>query len=168
MIISLYRSKDLETIRIATKGQVVGITSGVFDLFHYMHAYYLERCRQLCDYLIVGIDSDDLIHKDKGPERPILPQYERLAVISSLNMVDAAFVMGSVKDFKAAVEGTGAQLIFKNDAFIGHEPDVAGSDIAEVVIVPDITPHTSTSDIIEQIATMAIAKRTGEITIVGS
>ena len=43
-----------------------GITFGTFDVFHYGHLRILERARELCDYLIVGVSSDELNNSKKG------------------------------------------------------------------------------------------------------
>lgn len=50
---------------------IIGYTSGIFDLFHQGHITYLESCKLFCDFLIVGIDSNDRTKKIKGNERPI-------------------------------------------------------------------------------------------------
>ncbi|WP_422615394.1 adenylyltransferase/cytidyltransferase family protein [Pantoea ananatis] len=51
--------------------EIVGYTSGIFDLFHKGHENYLQLCRQYCDYLIVGVDSDSRTKALKGEGRPI-------------------------------------------------------------------------------------------------
>lgn len=49
----------------------IGYVSGIFDLFHHGHRKYLLECRSLCDFLIVGVDSDDRTKVLKGNSRPI-------------------------------------------------------------------------------------------------
>ncbi|MEN9647666.1 MAG: hypothetical protein RLY57_470, partial [Candidatus Parcubacteria bacterium] len=58
-------------------GYRIVLTQGVYDLIHEGHALYLENARSLGDLLIVGVDSDELTKKRKGPSRPIVPQSER-------------------------------------------------------------------------------------------
>ncbi len=60
----------------------IGYTSGVFDLFHYGHDNYLTECKRLCDYLIVGVDSDSRVKKIKGDQRPIETELIRLGSVS--------------------------------------------------------------------------------------
>lgn len=48
----------------------VGFTVGVFDLFHEGHERLLEHCAERCDYLVVGLVTDDLARWQKGHERP--------------------------------------------------------------------------------------------------
>lgn len=70
-------------------GMRIVLTSGSFDLWHIGHARYLELAKSFGEFLIVGVDSDDKIRKRKGPARPIVPQSERLEVISHSRSVDA-------------------------------------------------------------------------------
>ncbi len=69
-------------------GYSVVLTQGVYDLIHGGHAAYLEAARSYGDVLIVGVDSDELTRKRKGPERPIVPQEERLKMLVHLRSVD--------------------------------------------------------------------------------
>jgi glycerol-3-phosphate cytidylyltransferase len=62
-------------------------TSGCFDIFHYGHLNILKRSKQMCDFLIVGVSTDELIEKEKG-NRPVIPFEERLRVIESISYVD--------------------------------------------------------------------------------
>ncbi len=62
-------------------------TSGSFDIFHYGHLNILKRTKALCDHLIVGVSTDELITKAKG-RPPVIPFEERIAVIEALDCVD--------------------------------------------------------------------------------
>jgi D-beta-D-heptose 7-phosphate kinase/D-beta-D-heptose 1-phosphate adenosyltransferase len=82
--------KDLEKIVRTFKEMdyKVVLTQGVYDLIHEGHAAYLEAAKALGDVLIVGVDSDELTKKRKGPDRPIVPQEERLKMLVHLRHVD--------------------------------------------------------------------------------
>ena len=69
-------------------GYRVVLTQGVYDLIHEGHAAYLEAAKAQGDILIVGVDSDELTRLRKGPERPIVPQGERLKMLMHLRHVD--------------------------------------------------------------------------------
>ncbi len=69
-------------------GYRIVLTQGCFDLIHEGHAAYLERARSHGDLLIVGVDSDAFTKKRKGPNRPIVPQTERLKMLAHLRHVD--------------------------------------------------------------------------------
>ncbi len=152
MIIDIRSPEDLSFLTSALSGMTsksIGLTSGCYDLLHNLHLSYLQRCRRLCDVLIVGIDSDDLVKRTKGPERPIIPEHQRVAMVAALRCVDVAFIMGSLFDFETAVETFKPKYIFKNQSF--RPQDVIGADAAEVVTVPDVFQPDSTSGIIEEI-----------------
>ena len=65
----------------------IGYTTGVFDLFHIGHLNILKRARLECDYLIVGITTDELALSVKG-EKPFIPFEERMEIVESIKFVD--------------------------------------------------------------------------------
>ena len=67
-------------------------TNGVFDLLHPGHVRYLQQARALGDMLIVGLNSDASVRRNKGPERPINPESERAEVVAALECVDAVVI----------------------------------------------------------------------------
>ena len=67
----------------------VGYTSGVYDMFHIGHLNILERAKQECDYLIVGVTSDELCLSRKG-KLPIINQNDRIKIIQAIRYVDKA------------------------------------------------------------------------------
>jgi rfaE bifunctional protein nucleotidyltransferase chain/domain len=60
----------------------VVLTSGSFDIIHEGHSMYLEAARKFGDFLIVGLDSDEKIRQRKGPNRPAVPEMERLRMVT--------------------------------------------------------------------------------------
>ncbi len=83
-----YKELDRTTKNLKKQGKQIVLTQGVYDLIHEGHALYLEQARQLGDILIVGVDSDELTRRRKGPDRPIVPQKERLKMLVHLRHVD--------------------------------------------------------------------------------
>ena len=69
-------------------GLKVVLTQGSYDMLHIGHARYIEESKRHGDLLIVGVDSDEKIRFRKGPERPIVPQEERLEMVAHLRPVD--------------------------------------------------------------------------------
>ncbi len=74
------------------KGLTVGFTNGCFDLLHPGHIHILEEAKSLCDFLVVGLNSDDSISRLKGKDRPIQQQEARAKVLSALACVDAVVI----------------------------------------------------------------------------
>ncbi len=65
----------------------IGYTTGVFDLFHIGHLNILRNAKLECDFLIVGITTDELASTEKG-KTPIIPFAERMAIVESIKYVD--------------------------------------------------------------------------------
>lgn len=65
----------------------VGYTTGVFDMFHIGHLNILKRAKEQCEYLIVGVSTDDLVKSYKG-KTPIIPYEERFAIVEAIRYVD--------------------------------------------------------------------------------
>lgn len=68
-------------------GYRIVLTQGVYDMIHEGHAKYLERALSYGDVLVVGVDSDDLTRSRKGPNRPVVPEKERLQMLAHLRHV---------------------------------------------------------------------------------
>lgn len=73
-------------------GRRIVFTNGVFDLLHPGHIRYLRDARALGDVLIVGLNADASVRRNKGPERPVNPQGERAELLAALDCVDVAVV----------------------------------------------------------------------------
>ncbi len=74
------------------QGKKIVLTQGVWDLIHEGHALYLEAAKGYGDILIVGVDSDELTRARKGPNRPIVPQSERIKMLVHLRHVDVVTI----------------------------------------------------------------------------
>ena len=160
MIFDINSPGDQRLIKTQSdSGLDVGFTSGCFDLFHYLHLIYLQKCRRQCEFLVVGIDSDRLVRETKGDKRPIIPEQQRAAMVAALECTDAVFIMDDLADFSKAA-GLGINYIFKNGGFrrpsdslqVNPGVEIVGVRTGtEVVIVPDVNMPDSTSCIIEDI-----------------
>jgi len=67
----------------------IGYTTGVFDLFHIGHLNILKNAKEKCDYLIVGVSTDDVVELYKG-KKPIIPFEERIEIVKAIRYVDEA------------------------------------------------------------------------------
>ena len=69
----------------------IGYTTGVFDLFHAGHMAYLKQVKSYCNFLVVGICSDDLVIQLKN-RKPIFSEKNRMEIISGIKVVDYSFI----------------------------------------------------------------------------
>jgi D-glycero-D-manno-heptose 1,7-bisphosphate phosphatase len=74
-------------------GRRIGFTCGSFDLLHAGHVQYLGSARELCDRLLVAVNSDASVSRYKNPLRPVVPERERMYVVAGLEAVDAVTLM---------------------------------------------------------------------------
>lgn len=66
---------------------VIGYTTGVFDMFHIGHLNILRRAKERCDYLIVGVSTDEVVESYKH-HTPIIPFDQRAAIVEAIKYVD--------------------------------------------------------------------------------
>tara|TARA_B110000459_G_C16381646_1_gene390073 strand:+ start:41 stop:475 length:435 start_codon:yes stop_codon:yes gene_type:complete len=77
---------------------IIGYTSGVYDLFHIGHLNMLRNAKSLCDKLIVGITTDELVaYKNK---KAVIPFIERMEIVRSIEYVDAVVAQEDMDKFK--------------------------------------------------------------------
>lgn len=87
--------KIIEALR--NLGYRIVLTMGVFDLLHIGHCNYLREAKAKGDILVVGVDSDELTRESKGPNRPTVPEDERLGMLANVRWVDI-LVVRSLKE----------------------------------------------------------------------
>lgn len=73
-------------------GRRIVFTNGVFDILHPGHVRYLESAKSYGDVLIVGLNSDASVRRNKGSDRPINPEAERAEILAALRSVDAVSI----------------------------------------------------------------------------
>ena len=80
--------------RLRAEGRRIVFTNGVFDVLHPGHVRYLQQARSFGGALVVGVNADASVRRNKGPDRPINPESERAEIVAALEVVDAVVVFG--------------------------------------------------------------------------
>jgi D-beta-D-heptose 7-phosphate kinase/D-beta-D-heptose 1-phosphate adenosyltransferase len=133
-------------------GQRIVFTNGCFDILHIGHIKLLHAAADQGDKLIVGLNSDLSVKKLKGDSRPIVPEAERAALLSSIKGVDLVVFFQEetpvelIRSFKPDIIVKGGD--YTPEQVVGHEiVEQAGG---KVVIVP-LIEGVSTTKVIESI-----------------
>ena len=134
------------------EGRRVVFTNGVFDILHPGHVRYLQQARALGDALIIGLNADASVRRNKGPQRPINNEQERAEILAALECVDAVVIFA--EDTPAEIiKAIGPDILVKGadwavDAIVGR--DTVEARGGKVVRVP-VEKGYSTTSIIDKI-----------------
>ena len=77
-----------------------GYTTGVFDLFHIGHLNILREAKKRCDYLIVGVSTDELVLQYKN-KKPVIPFIERIEIVKAIRYVDKVVIQSNMDKLEA-------------------------------------------------------------------
>lgn len=98
---------------------IIGYTTGVYDMFHIGHLNILRRAKEQCDYLIVGVTTDELCFSRKQ-KYPIICEQDRMAIVEAIRYVDKVVPQADMDKFKAVKE-YGAQVVFVGSDWKGTD-----------------------------------------------
>lgn len=135
------------------KGKIIGYTTGVFDMFHIGHLNILRRAKEQCDFLIVGVSTDELCQNYKH-KLPIIPYEERKAIVESIRYVDEV-VPQSDRDKFGAWERLHFNRMFVGDDWKGSplfsEIENRFKEVGVEIVYFPYTKGTSSSILREKI-----------------
>ena len=138
--------------RLRADHKSVVFTNGVFDLLHPGHVRYLQHARNLGDALIVGVNSDRSVRRNKGSDRPINPEAERAEVLAALTCVDAVAIFDEETPF-GIISALQPDVLVKGADWA--EDAIVGRDVVEArggrVIRVDVEPGYSTTAILDRV-----------------
>lgn len=139
-----------------TLGHAIVATLGSWDMLHIGHLRYLHKAKEHGDILVVGVDSDRGIKAYKNPLRPIIPESERLEMLSYQNPVDYITLVDDIDS-----HGRWSCELIKRvpvETFVAVEDSYSSEQLAEirkycpaVVVLPRQAEHTSSTDIVQNI-----------------
>lgn len=146
--------QELKTIVAGARagGKTVVLTNGCFDLLHPGHIHMLREAKACGDMLIVAVNSDKSVSEIKGPNRPILPESDRIELIAALEMVDYVMLFDEPDPYNV-IDALKPQVLAKGGDWSAEK--IIGSDIVEqnggrVAVIPYLKGF-STTGILERI-----------------
>lgn len=138
--------------QLREKKEKVVFTNGCFDILHRGHVEYLTKAKALGDVLVVGVNTDDSVHRLKGPGRPIVSQDDRARIVSSLAAVDYVCLFEEDTPLKIITSLVPDVLVKGADWKVD---EVVGRDVVEdaggTVVTIEFVPMKSTTEIIRTI-----------------
>jgi D-glycero-beta-D-manno-heptose 1-phosphate adenylyltransferase len=160
--------EELATIvwRRQQTGERAVFTNGCFDLLHLGHVRYLQEARNLGDFLILGLNSDESVRRLKGPTRPLVSAEERAEILAALSCIDYVTIFpeltaGELIDLlQPAIYVKGADYARTQGSQETQEvrPDISRLPEAKHVLayggaiqLISYVPHHSTTELIQKI-----------------
>ncbi len=120
----------------------IGYTQGVYDMFHIGHLNLINHAKEYCDYLIVGVNADDLVQSYKH-KTPVINQEERRAIVANIKAVDECFIATSLDKIEAWKK-IHFDAIFIGDDWKGNPRwEQTKADLAKVGVDVVFLPHTN-------------------------
>ena len=129
---------------------ITAITYGTFDLFHIGHLRILQRSREMCDRLVVGVSTDEF-NEVKG-KRTAVPFADRAEIVAALRVVDEVFAEQTWEQKPDDIRRYQADLLVMGDDWAGRFDDLR--ELCRVSYLPR-TPGVSTTDLRGHVAELA-------------
>ena len=131
--------------------KIIGFTNGCFDLLHEGHFHLIREAKKRCDFLIIGLNSDESVKILKGESRPIENQEQRLKNLSKMEEVDAVAIFNTETP-ENIIKYLNPDILLKGGDY--NKTDIVGSKFiienGGSVEVIDLLPGYSTTKIINE------------------
>jgi len=122
-------------------------TNGCFDILHRGHIELFKYAKSLGDELIVGIDSDEKVKKDKGEGRPINNLNDRAFILQSIKYIDRVIKFDSTDELRRLVKDIKPDIMVIGSDWEGK--DVIGQEYTKELRFFDRVGNYSTTKILE-------------------
>jgi D-beta-D-heptose 7-phosphate kinase/D-beta-D-heptose 1-phosphate adenosyltransferase len=140
---------------MAKSSKEIVFTNGVFDILHAGHVDYLEKAASLGDILVLGLNSDASVKKNKGDKRPIIDYRHRARLLAALDCVDFIVPLAEKTPIKL-IEAIRPAILVKGADYKLNE--IVGADFVRLnggkVVRMRLVPGISTSEIIRRIRSL--------------
>tara|TARA_R110002020_G_scaffold16365_1_gene57837 strand:- start:945 stop:1766 length:822 start_codon:yes stop_codon:yes gene_type:complete len=145
--------KRVEKLSKARKNSVV-LANGVFDILHTGHIELIKFSKNLGDYLVIALNSDESVRQLKGPTRPINNQQDRKKMLLSISEVDEVVIFDEI-DTKKIIASVNPDTVVKGGEWTASEVRTRDEIPNEIDIkIFDLVSDRSTTDTIKKIHSM--------------
>ena len=147
----LSEKEILDIISEIRNKKVIGFTNGCFDLLHEGHLHLIKEAKKRCDFLIIGLNSDESVKILKGESRPVENQKQRAKNLSKMEEVDAIAIFNTetpeniIKDLNPNILIKGGD--YNKTEIVGSKFVIENGGSVEVI---DLLPGFSTTKIINE------------------
>lgn len=141
-------------------GERCVFTNGCFDLLHLGHIRYLQEARELGDFLVLGLNSDESVRRFKSPTRPLVPEDERAEIMAALSCIDYVTIFPETTA-EALIDLLQPEIYVKGADYVNAQdgqPDTTRLPEAKHVLAYNgemrfiaYLPHHSTTELITKI-----------------
>ena len=121
--------------------------NGCFDILHIGHIELFKYAKSLGDRLVIGIDSDDKVKKDKGESRPFNRVEDRKFVLESIRYVDEVLIFNSAEQLESLIKEVFPDIMVVGSDWKGKK--VVGSEYSKEVVFFDRIEGYSTTNILK-------------------
>lgn len=150
----IWKDKEIKKLKKTIGKKKIVLVGGCFDVIHLGHITFLEKAKSNGEVLVVFLESDKNIEKNKGKDRPINNQKNRAKLLVNLKMVDYVVKLSEIAEsdgYLDLIKKINPQVIAvtENDVNLENKTAQAKEVGAKIVQVTKPIPHQSTSRIIE-------------------
>lgn len=150
-----YSSEEFIKHVIDSDQNIIGITSGCFDLLHPLHVEYLNKCRRECRELYIFLDSDRLVQEHKN-KTPLINERDRAYMIDNLRSVNGVMIFNTIDEMSSCIRNISSKpnsliRIFKHSNKIYGTNAIQYGGNTEHFVIPDIKRFQSTTEITDHL-----------------